>query len=110
MTWSVNGRGHRILRALADGPLPPEDLIDLVAPCGSYTKRKAAHFLLVSLVDHHLVRRSGLLRIHYLTREGREALADLDAGFPVEPEPPAPRITFRSRVGEAANNPSPVAP
>lgn len=110
MTFSVNGRGHRILRALADGPLPPEALIELVAPCGSYGRRKRAHFLLVSMVDHRLVRRSGLLRTHHITREGREALADLDAGFPVRTEPPTPRITFRSRAGEAAKNPSPVAP
>ena len=35
MTFSVNGRAHQVLRALADGPLPPEALIALVAPCGS---------------------------------------------------------------------------
>lgn len=109
MTWSVNGRGHRVLRALADGPLPPEELIALVAPCGSYGRRKRAHFLLVSMVDAGLVRRSGLLRIHQITRQGREALDDLDAGFPVRLEEPSPRITFTGRVGEAAKNPSPVA-
>ena len=109
MTFSVNGRCHRVLRALADGPLPPEEIIDLVAPCGSYGRRKRAHFLLVSMIEAGLVRRSGLLRIHQITSTGREALTDLNAGCPVRLEQPEPRITFTRRAGEVAKNPSPVA-
>ena len=109
MTFSVNGRAHRVLRALADGPLPPEALIALVAPCGSYGRRKRAYFLLMSMAKAGLVRRLGLLDIHQITSDGRMALIDLDAGFPVRLEEPEPRITFTGRAGEAAKNPSPVA-
>lgn len=108
MTFSVDGRGHRVLRALADGPLPPEELIDLVAPCGTYSRRKRAHFLLVSMIEAGLVRRAGFLRSHQITRGGREALTDLNAGCPVHLEQPEPRITFTRRAGEVANNLSPV--
>ena len=79
MTFSVNGRCHQVLRAL------------------------------VSMIEAGLVRRSGLLRIHQITSDGREALTDLDAGSPVHLEQPEPRITFTRRAGEVAKNPSPVA-
>jgi hypothetical protein len=98
MTFSVNGRGHRVLRALADGPLPPEELIELVAPCGSYGRRKRAHFLLVSMIQAGLVRPSGFLRGHHITSDGREALIDLDGGFCVETAAPTPRVTYCRRV------------
>ncbi len=106
MTFSVNGRCHQVLRALADGPLPPEELIDLVAPCGSYGRRKRAHFLLVSMIEAGLVRNRGAFNA--ITEAGRDALADLDAGFSVGGVG-TPRVQFTGRAGEVAKNPSPVA-
>ncbi|MFM8939287.1 MAG: hypothetical protein ACKOEY_04645 [Phenylobacterium sp.] len=106
MTFSPFGRGHRVLDAIRHGPWRHTDLVDLIAKSDDPRDQRAAHFLILALKDHGLTtQRMGKTQI---TEAGFDALADLNAGFHVQPDRRS-RITFNRRDGEAVKNPSPVA-
>jgi len=106
MTFSPQGRGHQVLRALRHDGWSHDDLIRLIVRGPNWSHHRAAHVLILALIDAGLVRNRGAFNV--ITEAGRDALADLDAGFSVGAIG-TPRVQFTGRVGEAAKNPSPVA-
>ena len=106
MTFSPQGRGHQVLKALRHDGWSHDDLIRLIVRGPKWSHHRDAHFLILALIDAGLVRNRGAFNV--ITEAGRDALADLDAGFHVH-SVAEPRVTFAGRVGEAAKNPSPVA-
>jgi hypothetical protein len=106
VTFSVNGRCHQVLQALRHDGWSHDDLIRLIVRGPNWSHHRAAHFLILALIDAGLVRNRGAFNA--ITEAGRDALADLDAGFSVGGVG-TPRVQFTRRAGEVAKNPSPVA-
>ena len=106
MSFSPQGRGHQVLKALRHDGWSHDDLIRLIARGPNWSHHRDAHFRILALIDAGLVRNRGAFNV--ITEAGRDALADLDAGFSVGAVG-TPRVQFTGRAGEAAKNPSPVA-
>ncbi len=106
-TLSANGRGHAMLTALAQHPATLLSLHGVTKARTERSRRQVWGIVQLMLEERLVTDCRGTLSI---TREGREALDDLNDGieYAVGSRVTSVRI-FTARDGEAVNSPSPVA-
>jgi len=101
MPYNVGGSAHTVLTDLHHhGAIRYSAAQRLIAgERQTVSAWKKAHFILVSMMDGGLIRWvSPDAHLIVMTREGRQALADLNAGIPAYSEEPTPRVTYCRRV------------
>ncbi len=83
MAYSVNGTGHRILEALDDGPLPYDELCEIVAG-----KQKNINALIRSMKLAEMIEHEG--ELFAMLDRGADALDGLRRGLEFDAsQPPA---------------------
>ena len=94
--FKPNGRAHRMLRLLADnGAMDQDTLRGLVLKANTDPEWRVSWYVLNTLKGACFVRRSAEHGGLYITKEGRDALRDLDAGVGVPSEAAEGRVTYR---------------
>lgn len=84
-TYSVNGKGHKMLARLEEGPTTRGELQRVAVPEGNRAKRTRLHRLLDAMkADGFAVRIDGEW---VMTDQGADALQCLRAGYPVQIQP-----------------------
>lgn len=96
--FKPNGRSHRVLSRLSEGPASFGELQD-VAKYRCNSDRSKAWHLLTALIRAGFVVNTG--RQYAITPSGMEALSDLREGFSVSSETARPSVRVFAR-GEAA--------
>jgi len=100
MPYNVGGSAHTVLTDLHHhGVIRYSAAQRLIAgQRQTVTAWKKAHFILVSMMDGGLIRWAAPdSHLIVMTREGREALADLDAGIDVPSVAPVGGVRFFGR-------------
>ena len=82
MKLSLNGKSHRVMRLMQSGPVTADEMETELA-LSDRKKRRKLWFLLLSLREAGLIETDG--EAHRITRDGLQALRDLDAGEVYEP-------------------------
>ncbi len=100
MAYSPHGSAHAVLKDLSLHGVSRYSAAQrmIAGPRQTATAFKKAHFVLVTMMDAGLIRWvSPDAHLIVMTREGREALADLDAGIDVPSVAPVGGVRFFGR-------------